>query len=112
MSETVLIIICLLSGLAAGALIVFLVFLARPRAAAPDTAAVEGLAQITARIDAMGSWLHKTQGQLQQTMHERLDAATARTSDHLQQLHARLAVIDSAQQNLTEPATQVQNLQQ
>jgi DNA recombination protein RmuC len=109
MSETVLVIICLLGGLAAGVLIVFL---ARPRAPTPDIAAVEGLAQINARIDAMGSWLHKTQGQLQQTMNERLDAATARTGDYLQQLHARLAVIDSAQKNITELASQVTTLQQ
>src|SRR5215831_7367648 len=112
MSESVLVITCLLAGLAAGALIVFLVVLARPRAAAPDTTAVEGLAQINARIDAMGSWLHKTQGQLQQTMNERLDAATARTGDHLQQLNERLAVIDSAQKNITDLATQVTTLQQ
>ncbi len=109
MSQTLLVIAVLLAGLAAGAVIVWLT---RPRTPAPDTAAVEGLAQINARIDAMGSWLHKTQGQLQQTMHERLDAATARTSDHLRELHARLAVIDSAQKNITELASQVTTLQQ
>jgi DNA recombination protein RmuC len=120
MSELILIaVLCLVAGLAAGALIVVLT----RRAAAPDQAAVEGLAQINARIDAMGSWLHKTQGQLQQTVHERLDAvsqhlgesmktSTKHTAEHLQQLHARLAVIDSAQKNITDLASQVTTLQQ
>jgi DNA recombination protein RmuC len=119
MPETLIVVLCLLAGLIAGALIVYL---ARPRAAASDPAA-EGLAQINARIDAMGSWLHKTQGQLQQTVHERLDAVSARlgesmqnstkhTTEHLQKLHERLAVIDGAQKNITDLATQVTTLQQ
>ena len=59
-----------------------------------------------------------SQGQFQQTVNERLDAVTARlgetlttstntTTEHLQNLHARLAVIDSAQKNITDLATQV-----
>jgi len=115
MSETLIVILCLLAGLIVGALIVYL---ARPRPAPIDAAAVEGLAQINARIDAMGSWLHKTQGQLQQTVHERLDAVSARlgesmqtstkhTTENLQKLNERLAVIDTAQRNITELATQV-----
>ena len=120
MSEIILIAaLCLLAGLAAGALIFVL---SRPRTAETDRAAVEGLAQVNARIDAMGSWLHKTQGQLQQTVHERLDAvsqylgesmktSTKHTTEHLQQLHARLAVIDSAQKNITDLAAQVSLLQ-
>ena len=62
--------------------------------------------------------LAKAQSQLQQTVHERLDAVTARlgesmqtstkhTAEHLQQLHARLAVIDTAQKNITDLASQV-----
>ena len=35
----------------------------------------------------------------------------ANTTEHLQALHARLAVIDSAQKNITELATQVSSLQ-
>src|SRR5262249_16724953 len=71
----------------------------------------------------MGELLAKAQGQLQQTVHERLDAVSARlgesmqnsakhTTDHLQQLHARLAVIDTAQKNITDLASQVTTLQQ
>ena len=52
------------------------------------------------------SWLQNAQTQLQQTVNTRLDAvtqnlgesmktSTKNTTDHLQQLHARLAVIDS-----------------
>ena len=109
MPETIIVIACLLAGFIAGAL---LVWLTRPKAAGPDTTAIEGFARLNERIDAMGSWLHKTQGQLQQTMHERLDAATTRTTDHLRELHERLAVIDSAQKNITDLASQVTTLQQ
>lgn len=119
MSETVLVIICLLAGLATGALIV--AFL-RPRTVEPDRAASEGLAQIHGRIDAMGSWLQNAHGQLQQTVNERLDTVsqnlglsmqntTKHTVENLQKLNERLAVIDTAQKNITELATQVSSLQ-
>ena len=119
MSETVLVIFCTLAGLAAGALIVFL---ARPRTAVPDTAAVEGLEKIHGRIDAMGSWLQNAHGQLQQTVNARLDTVsqnlglsiqttTKHTVENLQKLNERLAVIDTAQKNITELATQVSSLQ-
>jgi DNA recombination protein RmuC len=81
------------------------------------------IAELNARIQAMGELLARAQGQLQQTLHERLDAVTARlgesmqnsskhTAEHLQQLHSRLAVIDSAQKNISELAAQVTTLQQ
>lgn len=119
MSETVLVIICLLAGLVAGALIVFL---ARPRTAGPDRAAAEGIAQIHGHIDAMGSWLQNAHGQLQQTVNDRLDTVsqnlglsiqntTKHTVENLQKLNERLAVIDTAQKNITELATQVSSLQ-
>src|ERR1035441_10507313 len=40
-----------------------------------------------------------------------MQTSTKNTTDHLQQLHARLAVIDSAQKNITDLATQVNSLQ-
>lgn len=119
MNEIVLIaIVCLLAGLAAGALIAFFL---RPRTA-PDRATEQGLAQINSRIDAMGSWLQNSHSQLQHTVNTRLDSvsqnlgesmksSTKHTTEHLQQLHTRLAVIDSAQKNITELATQVNSLQ-
>jgi len=118
MPETIIVIACLLAGLIAGAL---LVWLTRPKAAGPDTTA-DGISQIHGRIDAMGSWLQNAHGQLQKSVNERLDAVsqnlgvslqttTKHTAEHLQQLHARLAVIDSAQKNISELATQVSSLQ-
>src|SRR6185503_20809352 len=67
-------------------------------------------------------WLQKSQGQLQESVNQRLDAVTARlgeslqiqtkhTGEHLKQLHERLAVIDSAQKNITDLASQVTTLQ-
>lgn len=119
MSQILIIVACLLVGLAAGAI---MVLLARPRAVAPDRTAAEGIAQIHGRIDAMGSWLQSAHGQLQQTVNERLDAVsqnlgvsiqttTKHTVENLQKLNERLAVIDNAQKNITELATQVSSLQ-
>jgi DNA recombination protein RmuC len=100
--------------------IVVIVMLAGPRKA--DPVAEQRLADLNARVLAMGELLAKAQSQLQHTVHERLDAVTARlgesmqtstkhTAEHLQQLHARLAVIDSAQKNITDLASQVTSLQ-
>lgn len=117
MSQTLIVIGCLVAGLVLGALIVLL---ARPRAT--DSKATEGFAHINARIDNMASWLQKAQGELRESVNQRLDAVTQNlgesmktttkhTTEHLQALHARLAVIDSAQKNITELATQVNTLQ-
>jgi DNA recombination protein RmuC len=120
MSETILIVIvCLLAGLAAGAAIAWLL---RPRAAEPDRAAEHGLLNLNARLDAMGSWLQNAHGQLHETVNARLDAVsqslgvsmqatTKHTIENLQKLNERLAVIDTAQKNITDLATQVTSLQ-
>jgi DNA recombination protein RmuC len=103
-------------------IIVILVLLLRPRKTVADPVAEQRMADLNGRIQAMGELLAKAQSQLQQTVHERLDAVSTRlgdsmqsstkhTTEHLQQLHARLAVIDSAQKNITELATQVSSLQ-
>jgi DNA recombination protein RmuC len=71
----------------------------------------------------MGQMLASAQSQLQLSVNQRLDNVTQNlgesmkttakhTTDHLQQLHARLAVIDSAQKNLTQLSSQVTSLQQ
>jgi DNA recombination protein RmuC len=102
--------------------IVILVLLLRPRKPLTDPVAEQRLIELNARLDAMGSWLQNSHSQLQQTVNSRLDTVTQNlgesmkittkhTSEHLQQLHARLAVIDSAQKNITELATQVSSLQ-
>lgn len=131
MSEPMLIAVaCLIAGLAAGALIVFVT---RPKAAAVDPLAeaqklaetqrnAEALSNLNTRLSDMAHWLQGAHGQLKQTMDTRLDAVTARlgetlttstknTTDHLQQLHERLAVIDGAQKNITDLATSVSSLQ-
>jgi DNA recombination protein RmuC len=95
---------------------------AEQRMAEIDRTTGLGLAQIHGRLDAMGAWLQTAQGQFQDSVNQRLDAVTARvgetlqtstknTTDHLQQLHSRLAVIDGAQKNITELAAQVTSLQ-
>ena len=102
--------------------LVILVLLLRPRKPVADPAAEQRLMELNARLDAMGSWLQNSHSQLQQTVNTRLDAVsqnlgesmkttTKHTTEHLQQLHARLAVIDNAQKNITDLATQVSSLQ-
>jgi DNA recombination protein RmuC len=102
--------------------VVTLVLMLRPRKPVADPAAEQRLLELNARLDAMGSWLQNSHTQLQQTVNTRLDTVTQNlgesmktttkhTTEHLQQLHARLAVIDSAQKNITELATQVSSLQ-
>jgi DNA recombination protein RmuC len=126
MSETVLLALALVIAIGVVAIIVLLL---RPREPAVDPAAQERLLALNARLDGMATWLQGAHGQLQQTVqasqsqfqqtvNQRLDAVTARlgesltastntTAEHLQNLHARLAVIDSAQKNITDLASQV-----
>jgi DNA recombination protein RmuC len=102
--------------------IAIIVLLLRARKPVTDPVAEQRMADLNGRVQAMGELLAKAQSQLQHTVHERLDAVSARlgesmqtsaqhTTEHLQQLHARLAVIDSAQKNITELASQVSSLQ-
>jgi DNA recombination protein RmuC len=75
-----------------------------------------------ARLEAMIRMLGDRQSQLQHAVNERLDSVSHRlgdslektkqnTAENLQKLNERLAVIDSAQKNITELATQVTSLQ-
>ena len=119
MPDTLLLIIGLVIAIG---LIAVIALLLRPHAAPVDPAAEQRLRELNARLDAMGSWLQNSHSQLQQTVNTRLDAvsqnlgesmktSTKHTTDHLQQLHARLAVIDSAQKNITDLASTVTSLQ-
>jgi DNA recombination protein RmuC len=76
----------------------------------------------SARLQAVGEMLAGRQGALERAVNERLDAVSHRlgqsmqsttqnTVEHLQKLNERLAVIDSAQKNLTDLASQVTTLQ-
>jgi DNA recombination protein RmuC len=119
MPETLLFALALIIAIGVIAIIVLLL---RPRAPVADPAADQRLQELNARLDAMGSWLQNSHTQLQHTVNSRLDAVsqnlgesmkttTKNTTDHLQQLHARLAVIDSAQKNITDLASTVTSLQ-
>jgi len=78
-------------------------------------------ADAAARLEAMIGLLAKGQSQLAHSVNERLDSVSHRlgdslektkqsTADNLQKLGERLAVIDRAQKNITELATQVTSL--
>jgi DNA recombination protein RmuC len=114
------------AGLVVGLGIAALVFVVtRPRGpAAPvtDPAAEARIAELGARVQQMGELLGQAQAQLQHGIHERLDAVTHRlgqsmeqsrqhTSEHLAKLNERLSLIDSAQKNITDLASQVTSLQ-
>jgi DNA recombination protein RmuC len=117
----------LLIGLAIGLLLIIglvtvIALLVRKPEPVADPEAEQRLRELNARLDAMGSWLQNSHTQLQHTVNTRLDAVsqnlgesmkttTKNTTDHLQQLHARLAVIDNAQKNITDLAGTVTSLQ-
>ena len=120
MPETLLVVLALIIAIG---VVAILALLLRPRAAPVDLAAEQRMADLNAQIKSMGEMLANAQAQLQQTVNHRLDTvtqhlgesmktSTKNTTDHLQQLHARLAVIDSAQKNIADLATQVTTLQE
>jgi DNA recombination protein RmuC len=119
MPETVLIVLALVIAIG---VVAILALLLRPRAVPIDLAAEQRMAALNAQIKGMGEMLANAQAQLQQSVSHRLDTvtqhlgesmktSTKNTTDHLQQLHARLAVIDSAQKNITDLASTVTSLQ-
>ena len=132
METALLVALGLVVGLAIAGLAVFV---GRQRTPVADPAAAELAAEhaaaaqladqrvveLGARVQAMGELLAKAQTQLQSSVHERLDAvtqhlgtsmqtATKHTTDNLQKLNERLAVIDHAQKGLTDLTSQVTSL--
>lgn len=113
--------------IACAALAVFSVVLWRLRhPAQPHADAMAELARrqtdAATRLETMIRMLGDRQSQLQHAVNERLDSVSHRlgdsiqkttqnTTENLQKLHERLAVIDTAQKNITELATQVTSLQ-
>ncbi len=78
-------------------------------------------AETAGQVRAMGQMLHAKQAELQQAVHTRLDAVsdrldqsmqatTKQTTENLSKLNERLAVIDRAQKNITDLASQVTSL--
>jgi DNA recombination protein RmuC len=124
----------LLSGLIGTALLVARASRARSIEVARQTAQAEEiearmteLARIQAdtagRIHVLGETLGGRQAELSRTVAERLDAVTHRigqsmeattrhTVESLRHLHERLALIDSAQKNLTDLSSQVTSLRE
>ena len=132
METALLVALGLVVGLAIAGLAIFV---GRQRAPVADPAAAQLAAEhaaaaqladqrvveLGARVQAMGELLAKAQTQLQSSVHERLDAvtqhlgtsmqtATKHTTDNLQKLNERLAVIDNAQKGLTDLTSQVTSL--
>jgi len=119
METAVLIALGLVVGLAIAALAIFV---ARSRQPADDPAAEQRIVELGARVQAMGELLARAQSQLQATVNDRLDAVTQHlgtsvqtaakhTGDNLQKLNERLAVIDHAQKNIADLASQMTSLQ-
>src|SRR5215469_9569476 len=115
-----------IAGLAALAvLVVFSVRALRrhPQAADPQLLELARLqAETAVRIEAMRDMLAGRQAELHRAVNERLDSVThhlnqsmtttrQHTVESLQRLNERLAVIDNAQRNITDLASQVTSLQ-
>ncbi len=119
MSQTLLLVLAFAIAAGVAAIIALLL---RPKPPVTDPAAEQRVAELNARVQAMGEMLANAHAQLQQGVNQRLDAVTQNlgesmktstkyTVENLQKLNERLAVIDSAQKNITELATQVSSLQ-
>jgi DNA recombination protein RmuC len=127
MSDSLPIIAVVAVVVACGALAVMAIVLWRGRSVPdPDAGLMDQLAhdqsEAAARLEAMIGLLAKGQSQLQHAVNERLDSVSSRlgdslektkqsTTENLQKLNERLAVIDSAQKNITALASQVTSLQ-
>ncbi len=95
----------------------------RAQAEDPAMAALtRAQAEAAARLESAIRLLANSQSQLQRSVNERLDSVSHRlgdslektklsTAENLQKLGERLAVIDRAQKNITDLATQVTSLQ-
>jgi DNA recombination protein RmuC len=127
MTETSSIVAVVAVLIACGAIAAMAIVLWRSGRAAPaeDPVMAEltrAQADAAVRLEAMIGMLAKGQSQLAHTVNERLDSVSHRlgdslektklsTAENLQKLGERLAVIDRAQKNITDLATQVTSLQ-
>ena len=108
MPETLLLVLALIIAIG---VVAILVLLLRPRAAPVDHAAEQQMAELKGHVQALQQSVHQRLDAVTQNLDKSMQTSTKNTTDHLQQLHARLAVIDSAQKNITDLATQVSSLQ-
>ncbi len=122
-------------ALGAGALLVLLLTIAlqlwrgsserqliAQRAAREEQDLQQRLAEMTGRLHTFMEAANNRDSHLTRTLNERLDGVSfklgqnlhennERTGEHLRALHERMAVIDTAQKNLTELSTQMVSLQ-
>ena len=118
-------VVAIVAAVAACAVLAVLLWRAR-HPALPTEAVIADLARqqgdAVARLQGMVAALQQGQSQLQKTVNDRLDSVSHRlgdslqkttqhTTENLQKLHERLAVIDGAQKNITALASQVSSLQ-
>ncbi len=107
--------------LLAALLIVFLVMLGRRRSEA--RAQDEQMAELRVRLQTLAEASNSSHSQLQRAVNERLDrishrvgsdltTTAQRTNESIAKLHERLAVIDTAQKNLTDLSSNMMSLQQ
>ncbi|MGA8610742.1 MAG: DNA recombination protein RmuC [Xanthobacteraceae bacterium] len=120
-----LVIVAAIGALAACVVLSILLWRARNRGPAPEAFMADLAHQqndAVARLQGMIATLHQGQSQLQKAVNDRLDSVSHRlgdslqkttqhTTENLQKLNERLAIIDGAQKNITELATQVTSLQ-
>jgi DNA recombination protein RmuC len=122
LAGAVVIVVAGLAVLAALALVVARSLRSRDDGAEQVAEFVRVQADTTARIEAMRDMLAGRQADLARMVNERLDSVThhlsqsmhttrQHTADSLQKLNERLVVIDGAQKNITELASQVTSLQ-
>jgi DNA recombination protein RmuC len=122
LAGAVVIVVAGLAVLAALALVMTRALRSRDDSAAQVAEFVRVQADTTARIEAMRDLLAGRQADLGRMVNERLDSVThhlsqsmhttrQHTADSLQKLNERLVVIDGAQKNITELASQVTSLQ-
>jgi DNA recombination protein RmuC len=122
LAGAVVIVVAGLAVLAALALVMARTLRSRDNGAEQAAEFVRVQADTTARIEAMRDMLASRQADLARSVNERLDSVThhlsqsmhttrQHTADSLQKLNERLVVIDGAQKNITELATQVTSLQ-
>jgi DNA recombination protein RmuC len=122
LAGAVVIVVTGLAVLAALALIMLRALRARDHSAAQVAEFARVQADTAARIEGMRDLLAGRQAELARMVNERLDSVThhlsqsmhttrQHTADSLQKLNERLVVIDGAQKNITELASQVTSLQ-
>ena len=115
-----------LAGLIALIVVVWLAGRARAREALQRQTDARGfekeVAELKGRLQSMAELAGQSQAELGRAIHERLDRVsqnlglnleetTRKTTENLSKLNERLAVIDTAQRNITELSTRVVSLQ-